>query len=420
MLPLAEAVTKSMGMQADWTTPEGRAGLGEVLKAYRRARADAVRRDAGEVVDTPAQQQQPQEAAAGPQSASRGHTPRDAFDAWAKEPGKKGARPKRTVDTYRAAADMLAALVPGRTLESLTREDGVNIVAGLTKAAQTKGGKAQNTAVTRLSRFKTLLAVALDLGWTTHNALHGRKIHRVRTSRKPWKPADLVRLFDDPIFTAYALPRAAMAGADAAYWLPLLGLFTGARITELAQLGIDDLTHTDDAGWCLSIHEEDEGQSVKNEHSVRTVPVHPELVRLGLMDYWKAVKDAGATRLWPAVVFSELNGAGGEFSKHFGKFKTAKGFGPDLVFHSFRHTLETELRALSVPKYHIAALAGHAAEDISDGYAHPTPAVLRPVLERLQFPGLALPRVFKVPAWTPRGADLLLNQAPSNRSVWKP
>ena len=62
----------------------------------------------------------------------------------------------------------------------------------------------------------------------------------------------MVRLFDDPLFTAYAIPGASMAGKDAAYWLPLLGLFTGARISELAQL------HTDDnralarcgLGWC--------------------------------------------------------------------------------------------------------------------------------------------------------------------------
>lgn len=331
-------------------------------------------------------------------STTKGHTADDAFQAWLKQ---KPGRPAKTVAPYKAAADKLADHLNGKTLEAMTREDGRDFLAALLKVAEAKGGTAKNTAGNILSRCKTLLNVALDLEWITKSPLDRRSIPRVKSGRKPWTPADLVKLFDDPLFTAYAIPEASMAGKDAAYWLPLLGLYTGARISELAQLGIDDLRQTKEAGWVLAIHEEGKDQSVKNEYSVRTVPVHPELIRLGLADYWQAVKDAGAARLWPAVVFTELNGAGGKVSQWFGKLKESKGFGPELVFHSFRHTLETELRALSIPKYHIAALAGHAAEDISDGYAHPTPAVLRPHLERLAFPGLSLARVFKAPAWKP-------------------
>lgn len=410
VLPLAESVTRTWGLSADWTSPEGRQGLREVLKVYRQATEEATRKDAGEVVDTPppalppAQAQEcPQEAAGAPQAAQHGHTPMDAFDAWAEMPGKTGQpRPRKTIEPYKAAAKKLAEHLGGKPLESMTRKDGRDFQALLLQEAQARGGGVSvNTAGTILSRCRTLLNVAIDLEWLDKNPLDGRSINRVKSDRQPWKPAELVKLFDDPVFTAYAVPRASMAGKDAAYWLPLLGLYTGARITELAQLGIDDLHQTEEAGWVLSIHEEGEDQSVKNQHSVRKVPVHPELVRLGLIDYRQAVKDAGAVKLWPGLVFSELNGAGGEFSKWFGKYKAGKGFGPELVFHSFRHTLETELRALSVPKYHIAALAGHAGEDVSDDYAHPTPAVLRPVLERLTFPGLSLPRVFTAPVWKP-------------------
>ena len=48
---------------------------------------------------------------------------------------------------------------------------------------------------------------------------------------------------------------------------------------------------------------------------------------------------------------------------------------------------------------------------VSDDYAHLTPAILGPVLERLTFPGLNLPQVFMNPSWTPaqggcrRGGD---------------
>ncbi|MEK8048704.1 site-specific integrase [Ideonella sp. DXS22W] len=334
------------------------------------------------------------------------HSPADAFKAWL---DAKPGRPRKTVEAYRAAADRLAQHLGDKPLERMDRKDGRDFVAELMTEAKSRGRTSQNTAANILGRCKTLMTQAVDLEWIKSNPLQGRTIERVKVDRKPWTLPDLIRLFDDPLFTRYQIPTASAAGKDAAYWLPLLGLYTGARISELAQLGIDDLRHMDDAGWVLAIHEQGEDQSVKNEHSIRSVPVHPELIRLGLTDYHRAIKDARATRLWPAVVFTDLNGAGGKVSQWFGQYKTAKGFGPDLVFHSFRHTLETELRALSVPRYHIAALAGHASSDVSDDYAHPTPTVLRPHLERLRFPGLNLPRVFAAPAWTasttPRSAS---------------
>lgn len=402
VLPLADAVARSMGLAVEWTSPEGRAGLLECLKAYTAACAEAVRRDAGEVVDTPppavaqqGHQQAPQGSTEAPVPPPQGHSFRDAYNAWEKA---KPGRPAKSLATYSAAADRLETLLPGRTVESLTRQDGRDLVATLLTVAQAKGGTAQNTAANLLGRFKTLLAQAVDLEWITSNPLSGRFIPRVKSDRQHWKLPDLVKLFDDPLFTAYQLPTDSMGGKDAAYWLPLLGLFTGARISELAQLHTDDVKEDPEAGWVLSIEEnEEEGQRVKNEHSVRTVPVHPELQRLGFLDYWKYTASHGPGALWPVLARTDLNGAGGKASQWFGDYKTSKGFGHKQVFHSFRHTIETRLRALAVPKYLIDAITGHAGKTVSDDYSHIDAATLRPVLARLQFPGLHLPRVYPVP-----------------------
>lgn len=402
VLPLADAVARSMGLAVEWTSPEGRTGLLECLKAYTAACAEAVRRDAGEVVDTPppavaqqGHQQAPQGAVAAPVTQPQGHSFRDLYDAWEKA---KPGRPVKTLATYSAAAAKLETMLPGRTVESVTREDGRNITAALLAAAQTKGGTAQNTAGNHLSRFKTLMEQARDLEWITGNPFSKRFIPRVKSDRAPWKLPDLVKLFNDPLFTAYQLPTDSLGGKDAAYWLPLLGLFTGARISELAQLHTDDVKNDPEAGWTLSIEEDpEEGQRVKNAHSVRCIPVHPELQRLGFLDYWKGTAKRGPGPLWPALARTDLNGAGGKASQWFGDYKTAKGFGPELVFHSFRHTMETRMRALEVPAYLIDAITGHAGKTVSAKYDHPEPSTLRPVLARLQFPGLHLPRVYPVP-----------------------
>ncbi len=399
-LPLAEAVARSMGLVVDWTDEAGRAALLECLKAYRGAVADLTRRDAGEAIDTPSP------AALAPPSppptpGPKGHTFLDAFEAWRDAaPG----RPRKSIVTYEAAAEKLAALLPGKNIEDVTREDGRTVVAALLREAEAKGGKAQNTAANHLSRFKTLLAQAVDLEWIDRNPFAGRTIKSVDSDRTEWGPADLARLFDDPLFTAYQLPPSGMAGMDAAYFLPLLGLYTGARISELAQLATDDLKLAEDAGPVLAIREDAErGQRLKTAASVREVPVHPELVRLGLLDYWGAIKEHGAGPLFPAIARTELNGAGGKVSQWFGKYKTAKGFGTGLVFHSFRHTLHTRLVAVGVPAAHADALAGRSGRSVGEKhYLHLKPADLRPSLERLSFPSLKLQRVFKVPAWAPR------------------
>jgi len=46
-----------------------------------------------------------------------------------------------------------------------------------------------------------------------------------------------------------------MAGGDAAYWPPSIGLYTGARISKLAQLHTDDVKEMPEAGWVMSIEE---------------------------------------------------------------------------------------------------------------------------------------------------------------------
>ena len=52
-----------------------------------------------------------------------------------------------------------------------------------------------------------------------------------------------------------ALAQASKGGAgEAAYWLPLLALFTGARLEELAQLRVSDLASEEGLGLLPEYH----------------------------------------------------------------------------------------------------------------------------------------------------------------------
>lgn len=330
------------------------------------------------------------------------HSVQDLFESWrSADPN----RPPKTVSKYQRASQKLAELVGDKAVEEITRDDGREIRDALVAVAHERGGKALNTAALAFQDFKTLLNQAVERGWIDANPLPAKGITKLQSGRQAWTRDDLSRLFDDPLFLEYRLPSDSMAGMDAAYWLPVIGLFTGARISELAQMRVEDIRR--DKGrcgvWVFSLDEdEDLGKRMKTATSKREVPIHSELMRLGLLDYWDAIKAHGPGPLWPALPRTVLNGAGGKISQWFGRFKTAKGFGPDLVFHSFRHTMETELRHLMIPGYLIDRITGHGRQTVADDYAHTNAATHREALERLVFPEVNLPRVFTRPAWQPR------------------
>lgn len=161
-------------------------------------------------------------------------------------------------------------------------------------------GTTSKTSRDRFNWLKTLLKYAArDLEVIPKSPWVGLDIaHKTTARRRPWKPEELAKLFGQPLFTSYELPKEWRAGKAAAYWVPLIGLYTGARISELAQLRPGDVSTSGPVPH-ISITDAGEGQQVKTSASVRTIPIHPELVRLGLLEYAEAMQEAREASLWP-------------------------------------------------------------------------------------------------------------------------
>jgi hypothetical protein len=111
--------------------------------------------------------------------------------------------------------------------------------------------------------------------------------------REPFTTAELKLLFAAPVFTKGERPVGGRGVA--AFWLPLIGLFSGARQSELAGLSVADVrTDVPSNVTALFItRDRERGKRVKTRQSERAVPVHPELVKLGFLDY---VQDVQRTR----------------------------------------------------------------------------------------------------------------------------
>lgn len=165
------------------------------------------------------------------------------------------------------------------------------------------------------------------------------------------------------------------------YWLPLLGRTTGARLEELCQLRVNDFIQQQ-GNQCIRIDDSQDGQNLKNSSSRRVLPIHPALVKLGLLLHVESIQATGADRLFP-----ELEAVRGKLghapSKWFGRYKIKQGItDPKKTFHSFRHTLIDELRDAGVQDSLIKRIVGHEDSSVTFGiYGSRTP--LRAMAEAL-------------------------------------
>jgi integrase len=140
----------------------------------------------------------------------------------------------------------------------------------------------------------------------------------VQDKQRHLKEAELVRLFNGAEFRAIAQDPA----QEARYWLPVIGLYTGARPREICQLNPQCDWGKEGDVWYLDLNENKPAgkgvtKSIKTGDA-RLVPLHPELVRLGLPTYLGKMKAAGADRLFPSFRVKGGNpymAAGAEFSE---------------------------------------------------------------------------------------------------------
>jgi len=141
------------------------------------------------------------------------------------------------------------------------------------------------------------------------------------------------------------------------FWVPLLALYSGARMEELCQLYADQVQEVE-GYWCFQIEAKYKGQSVKTSEK-RTVPLSPFLLELGFHRYAQQV---GEGRLWPSL--PRINNRWGHyFGRWFKEFKDKCGIDPRKnykVFHSFRHNVETKLQYEEVEQRYIDQLLGHS------------------------------------------------------------
>jgi integrase len=235
-----------------------------------------------------------------------------------------------------------------------------------------------------------------------------------RPSREEFTEEELAKIFCAPWFKT-GQGEKTKAGTYRTfqpfhYWLPLLGLCTGARINELAQLHLDDVGQDGDV-WYIDINRKTDDKSLKNEWSARKVPLHSRLLELGFAEWCAALREAGYKRLFPELSWNPTNRYAKDPIRVMSQYLESLGMPRDgtKVFHSFRHGLNNALqKQTSMPDWMRKRFMGHEpGSGVNERHylSDSLPSEMSPFLEKMKMKSLGAVTGFKVES----GADAILD-----------
>jgi integrase len=171
-------------------------------------------------------------------------------------------------------------------------------------------------------------------------------------------------------------------------WCVPIGIYTGMRLNEIAQLHIEDIREVEGI-WCFDINGNGSTKRIKNKASKRIVPIHSCLVALGFLDYVERLRSEGQGRVFPDLPYQSSDGYGRNLSRWCNEVLLTKlGIkSPELSFHSLRHTVADELMKAGVYDHISHRITGHTLPGVfhevyAKGYKE---AQLKEAIEKLSY-----------------------------------
>ena len=243
----------------------------------------------------------------------------------------------------------------------------------LIQIAQEIGGNYSGRTLSDSAINKHLSVISSVLEWSSnnsyfsdnwHNPVRGKSIKRkgLKQDRMPFTEGDLYKIFSSDMYSKQSRPKGGCG--EAAYWIPVIGLYAGMRLEEIGQLSISDINREGDI-WYFDINDFDSKQ-LKNKSSIRKVPIHQALLDLGLIDYIDSLE---GVRLFPLLKKDKYGKLTQNWSKWFGRHLRRIGItDSSKVFHSYRHGLKDALRNAGVDEAISDAITGHSSVSIGRSY----------------------------------------------------
>lgn len=175
----------------------------------------------------------------------------------------------------------------------------------------------------------------------------------------------------------------------ARYWGVLIGAYTGMRREEVSQLYISDIIDIDGIA-CFDINKNTPDKSLKNKSSKRIMPIPQTILDKGFLQYVRSIEKNGYERVFPDLKKGEKHRYGRYLGDWFnGKFLVELEIKTDKnAFHSFRHTVTTQLFELGTQDSLVKKIRGasFANDPTFNNYDHSTRLrLMKDALDKLPY-----------------------------------
>lgn len=203
---------------------------------------------------------------------------------------------------------------------------------------------------------------------------------RARNQRAKMLPGVMTRVFQAAPFTGCAAWDRPYEKGDLVfhrglYFEPMLLAYTGTRREETCGLCVDDVFADAPVPY---IHiGQNEFRRIKNPQSIRDIPLHPELLRLGFLEYVVLMKSLGYSRVFQDLYSPTSRSPLGDrfYDEFMPLLKWAckvEEVEIKFVLHSIRHGFNSQLKNALVSVEERADLMGHGGDsETSERYADP-------------------------------------------------
>ncbi|CUH75079.1 Phage integrase family protein [Tritonibacter multivorans] len=296
----------------------------------------------------------------------------DAFSVIQRAPTNHGKSPTET----RSTREIIAAI----DLEE--QKNKARVHAQLKKAGASQGNIEAaehqesiarlrvNTVYRHMQDTQRVLRYMIAHGYLTENFMKGviwskQELQRLEilqedNSRKIWGD-ELPKLFRTPVFQG-----AITDIGDPMFWSPLISSHQGMREEEALQLRADDVASENGIDF-FDIKVGAPWQRLKSKAATRRIPIHPNLIALGFLDFVAMRRREGEDRLFPHLTRGKTRKTLSEnFTKDFTRYRKAHGVYDERIdFHSFRTQFNVEQIKARTDSELRHILMGHEMETVN-------------------------------------------------------
>jgi integrase len=169
-------------------------------------------------------------------------------------------------------------------------------------------------------------------------------------------------------------------------WVPWLCAYSGARLSEVCQLRVEDILQIDGI-WCMKF--DPDAGSLKTRSSERAVPLHPAVLEREFLEF---VRGVGSGPLFANLTPDKFGSRGGNGTKILGRWVRSLGLTDDRISpsHSWRHRLKTMGRQHELAPDIVNAITGHGRRSVADSYGEFPIAALYRELKKIPPVNLAI------------------------------